>query len=313
MRFRPSSLLLAPLFLTACEPSLQSGPRVEFVGSSRFNPSNRRLTTAGDTIAVKVYAEAESDEAPLNHLVIRARYTPRARPILYPSLYKEDDSLAFELVYLDTLLAETGQFAFQSVQPARTTAGKETWQYEFTDTKGNRGARSFFLRLGRTDSAAAFHNYTVPLQAPLAGAAGIGRRTFLALREGLTLPSFSLRRIPENQRMTDLVYVPGTTTAAPGLATTTDAGLKLPWTGRATQIRSTTLTASDFTNAATAAQFTTLFNQSTAFPTATRTGPLTKGQILAFRTPENKDGLLLVSDIITTGIRTLVLQVRVAK
>jgi hypothetical protein len=310
MRFRPASLLLFPLFLTACEPSLQSGPRVEFVGSSRFNPSSRRLTVPGDTVAVKVYAEAESDDAPLTHLVIRAEYQPTLLLIDYPVDYNEEKAPKSSLVYLDTLIADSTRFAFQSVQPTRTSGGRETWQYAFTDTKSNTGARSFFLRLGRTDSAAAYHSYTVPLQAPGA----FGRRTFLALREGLTLPSFSLRRIPENQQLVDLVYVPPTGTAtAPSLATTTDAALKLPWTGRATQIRSTTLTSTDFTNATTAAQLTALFNQGTAFIPATRTGPLTKGQIIAFKTPTDKYGLLLINDIITTGIRSLVVQVRVTK
>lgn len=311
MRFRPASLLLFPLFLSACEPSLQSGPRVEFVGSSRFNPSSRRLTTIGDTVAVKVYAEAENDEATLTRLVIMAKYQPRARPIIYTSFYKEgEDSLASNLVYLDTVIVGSSEFAFQSVQPARTTAGKEIWTYTFTDSEGKDGVRSLYLRLGRTDSAAAYHSYTVPLQAPGA----LGRRTFLALREGLTLPIFSLRRIPKNQQLVDLVYVPPTTTTTtPSLTTTTDATLKLPWIGRATQIRRTTLTDTDFTGATTTAQLTALFNQGTAFTPATSTGPLTKGQVIAFKTPENKYGLLQINDIITTGIRSLVVQVRVTK
>ena len=311
MRFRPASLLLLPTLLTACEPSLQSGPRVEFVGSSRFNPSNRRITTPGDTIAVKIYGEAENEEAPLNHLVIRAEYQPAAFPISYPSTYKESEAPKSSLIYLDTLIADSSRFAFQSVQPARTTAGKETWQYLFTDTKGNTGVRSLFLRLGRTDSAVAYHSYTVPLQAPGA----FGRRSFLALREGLALPSFSLRRIPDNQQLIDLVYVPGSTTVSPGLATASDAALKLPWTGRATEIHPTPLTSSAFANFATTDDLTNIFTQyrGQVFTTATRTGPLTKGQVITFKTPDNKYGLLLVQDIITTGVRTLVVQVRITK
>ena len=313
MRFPSSSLLLllgtAAIF-TACEPALEPGPRVNFVGSSRFNPASRRITNDGDTIAVRVYAEAE-DSAPLTRLLIQATYMPRARPITYFTGYSENDSLASRLVYLDTLIANASEFAFQSVQPARTTAGKETWQYTFTDANGNTGARSFYLRLGRTDSAAAFLTYTVPLQDPGA----FGRRSFLALREGLALPSFSLRRLPENQQLIDLVYVPGSTTVNPGLAVATDAGLKLPWTGRATEIRPTPLLASALTNYSTTEAFANVYNQyqGTTFPVRTRTGALTKGQVIAFRTPDNRYGLLSVQDIITTGIRALVLEVRMSK
>ncbi|RSK49606.1 hypothetical protein [Hymenobacter rigui] len=311
MRFRPASLLLFPICLTACEPALESGPRVNFVGSSRFNPASRRITTIGDTIAVKVFAEAGKDDAPLTHLLIKAEYQPAAYPILYPSTYKESDAPRSSLIYLDTTFQRTGEFAFQSVQPARTTAGKEVWTYTFTDSEGKTGVRSLYLRLGRTDSAVAYHSYTVPLQAPGA----FGRRSFLALREGFTLPSFSLRNIPDNQKLADLVYVPGNTTINPGLATTTDTGLKLPWTGRATEIHPTPLTASAFGNYATTEDLTNIVNQyqSQKFTPATRTGPLTKGQVIAFKTPDNKYGLLLVQDIITTGIRTLVLQVRITK
>ncbi|WP_426489945.1 hypothetical protein [Hymenobacter sp. 102] len=311
MRFRPVSLLLFPICLTACEPALEPGPRVNFVGSTRFNPASRRITVAGDTIAVKVFAEAESNDAPLTRLLIKAEYQPTQLLTEYPVGYTEKDAEKSRLVYLDTLIANAREFAFQSVQPARTTAGKETWTYDFTDSKGNHGVRSFFLRLGRTDSAATFHTYTVPLQAPGA----FGRRSFLALREGFTLPSFSLRRLPDNQQLVDLVYVSGSTTVAPGLATAADSALKLPWAGRRTEIRSTPLAPATLANYSTTEALTNVYNQyqANSFPTPTRTGPLTKGQVLAFKTPDNRYGLLAVDNIITTGIPTLVLQVRVSK
>jgi hypothetical protein len=311
MRFRSAFLLLFPICLTACEPALEPGPRVNFVGSTRFNPASRRITTAGDTVAVKVYAEAESNDAPLTHLVIRAEYQPTQLLAEYPVNYTEKDAEKSSLVYLDTLIANAREFAFQSVQPARTTAGKEVWTYTFTDSEGKDGVRSFYLRLGRPDSAATFHSYTVPLQAP-----GVfGRRSFLALREGLTLPSFSLRRLPANQQLVDLVYVPGSATVAPSLATTADAALKLPWTGRGTEIRSTPLTPAALTNYSNTEALANAYNlyQGNSFSTPTRTGPLVKGQVIAFRTPDNRYGLLAVDNIITTGIPTLVLQVRVSR
>ena len=298
---------LATLLLTACEPALQSGPRVEFVGSSRFNTTDRRLTTPGDTVANKVYGEADGSD--LTRLQITVDYEPVPEPIIYDPIQEPQERT---FTYLDMAIPASAkdEYAFQSVQPTRTTAGLEVWHYKFTDAEGRTGVRSLRLRLGRTDSAAAYHSYTVTIQAP-----GDKRRRFLALREGLVLPDFSVIDLPQNQPLIDLVYVPQTGTAAPTFATTTDDALGLKWTNpRLTLIRSTSLTAANFAAVGTTVALTTAFNNGLTFPTrATSTGVLKEGQVIAFQTPGEKYGLLLVQTIVTTGIRSVVVQVRVSK
>ena len=304
--------VLAALLFSGCEPALQPGPRVEFVGSSRYNTSSRNLTSPGDTVANKVYGHA--DGSPLTKLRITVTYEPVPEPLVYTDFIDLTKLPNSTFTYLDSTLASVEELVFASVQPTRTTAGLETWRYEFTDQNDRTGVRSLRLRLLRADSAAVFHSYTVTVQAPT----DFGRRSFLALREGLVLPGFSLRdNLPENQQLIDLVYLPERGTAAPTFATPPDDTLALPWPLRqraATLIRSTTLTDTDFGTTSTAAALATAFNNGTPFgPRATSTGPLAEGQVLAFRTAEEKYGLLLVKSIITTGIRSVVVQVRVSK
>ncbi|WP_188557775.1 hypothetical protein [Hymenobacter glacieicola] len=316
MRFRFLALLLFPTLFTACEPGLESGPRVDLIGSSRFSTADRRLTKPADTVAVKMFAEA--DDSPLTRLTITAEYGPVPEPIVYPSTTAEIDKLPpFTYTYLDSVLNPAGntttQVALQHVLSSRTTSGLEVWRYQATDEKGRTGVRSLRLRFSRPDSTQAYHSYTVPVQIPNAFA----NRSFLALREGLVFPKFSVHKLAANQAIVDLVYLPQRRTGAPTLATALDDTLNLKWsTRRATLIRSTSLTAATFATTATAAAFTTAFTQGTAFtPRATSTGPLVKGQVIAFQTPapDSKYGLILVQDIITTGIRSLVLEVRISR
>ncbi|UYZ62112.1 hypothetical protein [Hymenobacter weizhouensis] len=314
MRYgRLSLLLLLPAAaLSACEPDLKPGPIVDLVGSARLTTNNRRLTGPADTVAVRAYARTQGDEEPnLERLRIRVEYRPTAEPLTYALPYDPDNPPLGYLTYVDSAISGR-DFAFQSVQPGRTTAGLETWRYEFSDAEGRTGQRSLRLRLVRTDSALVYHSYTVSLQAP----GPVTRRSFLALRQGLALPRFTVLAgspTPEAQQLIDLVYVPGT--GAPGLATPADAALNLKasrWPQkRLTELRSTTLTTLD--NAATTEALDNAFNAGQSFATATRTGPLRQNQVLAFRTPEGKTGLIRVESISTTGIPTLVLQVRVTK
>lgn len=320
MRFHPTLLLSSLLGLAACQPDLGSGPRVDFVASNRFTTGNRRLTTPGDTVTTRVYAEAQNDTR-LTHMRITAEYQPVPEGIIYPQAgYEEGKQPSFTLTYLDTTFEAvarfTKEFAFQSVQAARTTAGKETWVYEATDNNGNTGKRSFYLRLGRSDSAFIYHSYRLGLQAPAAN--NSIRRSFLALRSGLALPKFTVRTAPQNekaQQLIDILYIPSVTNG-PGLATPTSIQAKSAalWpTKRLTRIRRTALTQTEFTALITTTQFASAFAGGTSFSDSTYTGAVTKNQVIAFRTPEGNSGAILVEDIITTGIPTLVLQVRVAK
>lgn len=311
MRFRFPALLLPLLSaLTACETSLSPGPRVDLISSTRFNTADRRLTRPADTVAAKVFAEAKG--SPLRRLVVSAEYIPVPEPLIYTDT--TDLKRPRRLVYLDSTLApgtDINQAALTYVLSSRTTSGLEVWRFEATDEEGRTGVRSFNLRFVRPDSTQQVHSYSVPVQAPGA----FGRRSFLALREGLVFPKFSVRTLAENQALVDLVYVTDPVTGAPTLATVRDARLNLPWsTRRGTVIRRTTFNATTYANVT---NYLTAFNQGTAFETPTRTGPLTKGQVIAFEIPggdtASRYGLILVEEVITTGIRTLVLQVRYQK
>ncbi|OWP64647.1 hypothetical protein CDA63_02495 [Hymenobacter amundsenii] len=314
MRFRSILLLALPGLAAACQPALEPGPQVDLVASARLSTANRLLTTPGDTVATGMLARADGD-SPLKQVRITVEYSPIPEPLdplfynTYPDLTKAPKTT---LVYLDSTVSALSELYFQSVHGIRTTAGVETWSYMATDTEGRTGKSSQRLRLGRTDSAAVFHNYTATLEAPGA----LGRRRFLALREGFVLPSFSLRNQPANQQLIDLVFRPERGTAAPTLSTPADdsLGLASKWPQRlATLIRRTALTKSDFQAAGTAANFTAAYNGGTNFARPANTGPLAKDQVVAFLTPEGKYGLLYVEEIITTGTRSIRVQVRVGK
>ena len=312
---RFSVLLLLPvLALAACRPDLEPGPIVDLVGSARLVTNDRRLSGPADTLAVRMYARRQGDAEPaLQRLRITVNYRPTFDPVTYELPYNPDDPPLSSLLYADSLLNAGRDVAFQSVLQARTTAGLETWEYEVTDAEGRIGRRNLRLRLLRADSALVYHSYTLSLQAlgPITT-----RRSFLALRQGLALPRFTVlaqEPRPGAQQLIDLVYVP--TATGPVLATPTDAGLNLPasrWPQkRATEIRSIAQTT--FNDLATAAALTTAFNTGTPFTTPTRTSPLRPGQMLAFRTPEGKSGALRVEAVSAAGVPTLTVQVRVTK
>ncbi|WP_139924963.1 hypothetical protein [Hymenobacter sp. DG01] len=309
MHFRSIVLLLSLLGVAAaCDSSLSPGPRVDLVSSTRYNTIDRRLTRTADTLAVKMYAQAQG--SPLHRLTISAEYVPVPEPIIYNDQFEVDDPPRRTLVYLDSTLAPgSDSLALVHVLSSRTTSGLEVWRYSATDEENRTGSRSFRLRYARPDTLLNYHNYTVPMQAPGA----FGRRSFLALREGLVFPKFSVHSLAQNQALIDLVYLPNPTTGAPTLVTPLDATLGLKWsTRRATVIRRTSLNSTTFGNTT---DFTTTFNQGTDFTPLTSTGPLTKGQVIAFQTPapNSRYGIILVEDILTTGSRAVVLQVRVAK
>jgi hypothetical protein len=313
MRFRPLFLLALSGLAAACEPALEAGPRVQFVADSRLIATARRLTIPADTVTTRIYAQA--DDSPLQRLLITVSYDPVPEPIIYPGLQGELPTS--ELVYLDSTGFSLDELAFQSTQPTRSTAGVETWRYEVFDAQGRKGARSLRLRLPRPDSLAVFHSYTITLQAPRPNVPDT--RRFLALREGLALPGFAVRNLAANQARIDLIYQFDQTTSTASLSLPTDETLKLNWARRrATEIRSVNLgtvalDSTAFLNASTTVLLRAAFNSGTAFVRPGNTGPLRRGQLLAFLTPEGKAGLLRVQSIGTTTRRQLVVQVRVDK
>lgn len=309
MRLRSILLLLLPL--AACEPSLESGPRVDLISSSRFTTVDQRLTVPADTVTTKVYAAQEDDSAPLTNLRIELNYSPQPTPFIYDALYDPEKPGVTTLVYLDSTFTRS-DFAFTSVHSARTTAGLETWSYTFTDANKKQGSRSIKARLTRVDSLSLYHSYSVVLQAP--ATVDNSRRSFLALREGLAMPKFMVRTNAENQALVDLIYYPGSASSGPVLATPADPGLTLSsrWVPRrATQLRLTSLNNAAFQALTTPTLITAAF--AGASPTVTRTPPVELNTVVAFQTPENKTGLFRVAAINTTGIPSISLQVIVTK
>ncbi|RFP66184.1 hypothetical protein D0N36_05565 [Hymenobacter lapidiphilus] len=309
MRFRSILLLVLPGLLAACEPGLGSGPRVQFVADSRLTATARRLTTPADTVTTRIYARAEGDNL-LQRLLITVTYEPKPEPITYSVLAEKEPPE--DIVYLDSAVSSLKELVFQSTQPTRSTAGAETWRYEAFDAENRKGARSLRLYLPRADSLAVFHSYSVTLDAPRAGVSDT--RRFLALREGLALPGFSVRNLPANQQRIDLIYQIDNAASAPVLSLPTEESLKLTWPQRrATQIRSTSLDSIAFQNAGTTALLRSAYDSGLGFARPATTGTLRQGQVVAFLTPEGKPGLLRVQRIGTTNRRQLTIQVRVGK
>ena len=161
MRFRSILLLALPALATACQPALEAGPRVQFVGDARLTTTARRLTTPADTVTTRIYARADGD-SPLERLLITVNYDPVPEPIL-PSPFPGERPKA-DIVYLDSTGFSLSELAFQSTQPTRSTSGAETWRYEVYDAKSRKGTRSLRLSLSRPDSATAvYHSYTATL------------------------------------------------------------------------------------------------------------------------------------------------------
>ncbi|MCB2409184.1 hypothetical protein [Hymenobacter lucidus] len=321
MRIRlPLVASVSVCLLAACSPDSDSSPSpyLELVGSTRFVSANRSVTSPGDTLTTRLYAEASDAQSPLRRLLITVSYEPNKNPILYTSTFDPTElaDQSEKLVYLDTTFsttAPTTALAYQFTFGTRTTSGREVWRFEAEDTQQRTASRSYRLTLRTADSALVYHRYNVRLQAPQTAAS----RSFLSLLSGLALPKVTVRKNPEAQELIDLIYLP-TAAGAPSLSTLTDDTLRLKlgrsWSKkRATQLRLLPLSDStSFANANTAASFTTLFNQ-VLTPSATSTGPLREKQIIAFQTEDKKYGLIQVVDIKTTPTPTVDLQIRIAK
>jgi hypothetical protein len=303
---------LLSLLACSCSPDTDSSPNpyVNLVGSSRYISTNRLTTSPGDTLTSKVYAEANA-EATLQRLRITVTYAPNKNPFVYPRSYDPNSNPSDpELVYLDTVLSQQKALSYQFTFNTRTTSGSELWKFEAYDTQQHTSSRSFRITLRNADSALVYHRYTVRLQQPRTATS----RSFLALLPGLSFPSFTLRENLAAQQLIDLVYSP-TAAGAPALATLQDKSVKLPnttWPSpRITLLRQVAATdAGRFGTAVTTQDFTDIYKAGAAITT---TGALTKGQLFAFLTADQKYGLISIFDIKTTPTPTLDLQVRVAK
>jgi len=322
------------LLLTACQPDLEPGPLLDFVGGTRYTAYTRIITTPADTLTFKIFAATtkaqggDTADAPnLTNMLITVTYSPRVNPINYSALvapnqfYPYGDST--ELVVFNRSMRRK-TFAFQNTFSARSTPGRETWTFRSTDEDNRTSTTSFQLTVqpANNDSTLAYHRYTVGLQAPRT----FTSRSYLALLPGLTFPRYigssSDTKVPYPSLypLIDLVYVSGANNAAtlvsPSAVDTTQIITTL-WptdstTRRTTLLRTTDLNASTFAATSSVAALTAAYSAGTSAP-ATRTQTLVKGGVYAFRTQDKKVGLLYVEELITTPIPAVRLQVRITK
>lgn len=328
--------------LAACtDVNEKNAQRIDFVGSSRLTASNKTLTLPGDTLASRIYAEANSDDPSqiLTRLRITVTYMPRRNPFLYPtplsSLNRDsiNNNPDAGLIYLDTLLtANPKNLLFTSVFGVRTTTGSERWQYDLLDPDTTvRASRAFRVSMRRSDSLNTYHDYTLKLLAP---ANGRGARRFLQLRAGLALPAYSVLSINTSrpasqavlQQLTDLILLPDgltlvTPDAPPSSVFKLDDKRWPPANRRATRIYRSTETANTFEGLLTATAIRNAFiaanNQNTG--SGRLIGPVAAGEVYAFQTggTSPREGVLLVVSVpvsnATTTTTGLQLRVRMAK
>jgi hypothetical protein len=328
--------------LAACtDVSEENGQRIDFVGSSRFTSGNRTVTQPGDTLASRIYAEANPDDPSqiLTRLRITVTYMPRRNPFLYPtpvsSLNRDsiNNNPDAGLIYLDTLLTATPKnLLFTSVFGVRTTTGSERWQYDLLNPDTTvRASRAFRVSMRRSDSLNIYHDYTLKLVSP---ANGPGARRFLQLRAGLALPAYSVLSTTTGrsasqkvlQQLTDLILLPdGLTLVSPDSPASSNFKLNdqrwPPANRRATRIYRSTETANTFESLLTATAirnaFTAAANQNAG--SGRLIGPVAAGQVYAFKTGgiSPREGVLLVVSVpvsnATTTTTGLQLRVRMAK
>jgi len=312
-------LLLAP-FLTAlfaCDPGVKPGPRVDFVGNTRFVSSDRVVSTPGDTLSSFIYADVRDSAKgnPLKRFIVTVKYEPGLTPGLYQNGILTQREDPFEYTYLDSTLApNTFSFVFRHDFTARTTSGRERWTFKVTGVDKEQASRTYQLTTRKADSAALIHNYTTLLQAPVKG--NRARRSFLDVTNGLALTGYAAQS-PSAQALIDLIYVPGVNNTF-GLASpnnVTSVGTSSWVTKNSTELRTTTVPVEEF-NRATEADLITGFDagrdSSSILPS------IAEGKIIAFRTNtpnplDSRTGLIYVQDILSTVIPTVLIQVKVSK
>ncbi|GGF04532.1 hypothetical protein [Hymenobacter cavernae] len=324
-------LLLSAFFLlnllTACDPGPKVGPRLDFVGSSRFTTSDQVVPTPGDTLSSLIYADNrdtvrstsnDDDYTYLSNFRAYVTYEPGPTPSTYPN-GRQTNLPKREYLYVDSVLApSTSRFVFRHDFTARTTSGRETWRFEITDAEGRIAGRQYRLTVRRNDSAAVVHTYSVLLQAPLTLTPA--RRSFLDVTNGLAFNGYATKS-PKVQRSVDLAYVPGNNNglglAAPNAdaAAMSKAGTSAWPMKTKTELRETTLTTNDFNGANDEAALINGFNA--AGDITSYIPSLSENKVIAFRANPNTDsartGLILVQRILPTTTPTVLLQVRVSK
>ncbi|MBC6608387.1 hypothetical protein H8B13_16290 [Hymenobacter sp. BT188] len=315
---RLSLILLSLLsLLAACTPDPGSGPRIDFVGNSRFVSNNRLVTAPGDTLSTRIFADnRDSANGPLlQRLLITVKYEPQSSPFIYASPYDPELAPKDSVVYLDSLLT-VPKLAYQLTFGTRTTSGRETWRFEVTDADGNKASRRFWLTTRKTDSlTVTYHEYIARLQAPTS------QRTmsFLDLDAGLLFPNTAVRTNPVVQQRIDVLYFPSSgnapilvTPAEPLFTANGILGIRAWPAKNQTILKQTQLLPTAFAGATNPQALTTAFDNAQN-TTVTRTGALALNQVFAFRTTGGQTGLILVEKLPTSDRPTVDLRVRVTK
>lgn len=344
MHFRLLLLCVSPL-LAACSDTA-TPVRLDLIGATGLTSGNRNVGVS-DTLTTRAYVEG--NDVPLTRVRITVTYEPTRYPFLYPLPVTSYDPNSTpnddELVYADSVITNSrqtgdgtprgGAFLFNNKFSARTTSGTERWQYTATDENKSSAARVLRLTVRNRDSLLVYHRYTALLRPVLRKSVATSdaaqvrdqARVYINLRSGLLLPKYALinnsNSLQSNQRLVDLICVAKNTNtvilAAPAETDTANLHLNSSiWLGARndTQLRSTSLNDTDFTNAATTDAFNLAFTNGRAFSSPRSTAPLEKGQVIAFRVVENNQnytGLLLVSDIIRGSLPRVTCLVKVQK
>ncbi|WP_160328213.1 hypothetical protein [Solirubrum puertoriconensis] len=299
-------LLLAPALLGSCGADPSPAPYLDFLSEGSLL-TNTRATTPGDTFRTRVFAEArDTSRSPkLRRFTIGVQYSLR----LDNQSARVEES---ERLYLDTLVSgRRNSFLFTNRLKTVDISGRETWTYSVEDADGQTTRRRYVLSVRQSDSLLTWLSYSAQLEPSV-------RRTSisaLATSRGLALPAHAADAAGF-QELIDLVYVPngaGPTLASPtATVAETAPNLKVRgWgTRRNTGLQLTALTPTGFnqinSDVAISAAVTAAGNRVSALR-------VQKDQVLAFRTADNKDGLLLVREVGTVSPIVLVVDVKVIR
>lgn len=300
------SLAVVAGSLAACEKQLTS-PLLDFIATTN-SLTGDRIISAPDTFEVRTFAEARENDPAL------ARFTITAQEEKYfksPTQDKFDDN---ERVYFDTVFTPSTvtRYLFINRFGASASRGQQRWVYTITDASGNVARRSYRIISRPADSVRALHSYSVRLQAPRSA----GSRASLALARGFVLPPIATKQVDYHE-LVDLVYVPTTTgpsLAAPSAAQALTAPfLKIArWQQRrATALGTTSVSATAFASITTADAVTSAVSAATL--TASSALPVAKNQVIAFRTTEGQEGLLLIRDVGTIAPVDLIIDIKLRR
>ena len=307
MRFLFASLA-ASLTLLVCSCTKEPRPlRLDFIGSGRFTSGNR-TAGPGDTLSARLYGAVDTvNKNALSRFRVTVRYEPGPGPRAYPvagaPTAPAPDSLT--LVYLDSVLTPGAarQLVYQTTFGARTTSGREQWEFTVTDAGKASAARRFRVRVAKGDSLADYHEYLLRIPAAPARPA----RPFVALLPGLALPATALRADKAARNLIDLVYRPGATTLAVYRRQTPDNP------DRGVQLLNTDIDSVRFLTLNTPAAIARVFGPGRTVSPLAGTGPLRRGQVFAFRTVDNHAGVFIVRRLVQQPYPVLELLVRVVK